>query len=67
VQRSFFSNRSLAAEGESVRADGDFITEDKGVVHHLRRAHAFLQAEFQPAQESRFLAALGMTLSSRSV
>jgi hypothetical protein len=28
VQRNFFSSRSLAAEGESVGAEGDFIPED---------------------------------------
>jgi hypothetical protein len=31
VQRSFFSRRSFAAEGESVRAAGDLIAEDKAL------------------------------------
>jgi hypothetical protein len=50
VQRSFFSIRSLAAEGESVVADDGFITEgftkNKRVVPHLRPQQQFLQANF---------------------
>src|SRR5579872_4129881 len=37
VHRSLFSRRSLAADADNVRADGDLIAEAKGLVHHLRR------------------------------
>jgi hypothetical protein len=51
VHRTFFSIRSLAAEGGSAVADDDFIPEgsfqkSKRVVHHLRRQQQFLQANF---------------------